>query len=98
MSSLADGLAELVAKLESMAGQTGTPEVAKAATERASGVLGPKWFDHDVFTVEEAGEILGLSRPSAYEAVSRGDIPSIKIGRRKIVPRAALERMLAGAA
>ena len=47
-----------------------------------------------VFTVEETGSILGLSRGSAYDAVRRGDIPAIKIGRRLLVPRVALEKML----
>jgi excisionase family DNA binding protein len=45
-------------------------------------------------TVDEAAEILGLSRAFAYEAVRRGEIPSIRIGRRILVPRAALERLL----
>jgi excisionase family DNA binding protein len=38
--------------------------------------------------------MLGISRAFAYEAVRRGEIPSIRIGRRVLVPRAALERML----
>jgi len=46
------------------------------------------------FTVEEAAAALGISRAFAYEAVSNGDIPSIRIGRRVLVPRKALERML----
>ena len=45
-------------------------------------------------TVEEAAEVLGLSRAFAYEAVSRGEIPSIRIGRRILVPKVALERLL----
>jgi len=48
-------------------------------------------------TVEQAGRELGISRNSAYEAAKRGDIPTIRIGRRILVPRLALERMLAGA-
>jgi excisionase family DNA binding protein len=48
----------------------------------------------DVLTVEEAGEILRLSRCSAYQAVNRGELPAIRIGRRLLVPRQALERML----
>jgi excisionase family DNA binding protein len=47
-------------------------------------------------TVEEAAKRLGLSRPAAYEGVRRNEIPSIKIGRRILVPIAALERMFAG--
>lgn len=42
----------------------------------------------------ETGRILGLSRPSTYAAAKRGDIPTIKIGARILVPRAALERLL----
>jgi excisionase family DNA binding protein len=45
-------------------------------------------------TVEEAAATLGISRAFAYAAVQRGEIPSIRIGRRVLVPRAALERML----
>ncbi len=46
-------------------------------------------------TVEEAGRMLGISRNSAYDAVAAGEIPSIKIGRRIVVPTAALLRLLA---
>ena len=48
-----------------------------------------------VLTVEEVAEVLRIGRTSAYEAVRRGEIPTVKIGRRVIVPRAALERLLA---
>ena len=51
-------------------------------------------FQRATITVEEAARILGISRGSAYEAVRRGDIPTIRIGKRLIVPVAALERML----
>ena len=52
-------------------------------------------FQRATITVEEAARILGISRGSAYEAVRRGDIPTIRIGKRLIVPVAALGRMLA---
>jgi excisionase family DNA binding protein len=45
-------------------------------------------------TVEEAAAALGISRAFAYESVHRGDIPSIRIGRRILVPRAALQRLV----
>jgi excisionase family DNA binding protein len=45
-------------------------------------------------SVEEAGRWLGISRNSAYEAVKRGEIPTIKIGRLLLVPVAPFERML----
>lgn len=47
-------------------------------------------------TVDEAAEILGLSRTTAYKAIHDGEIPSIKIGRRRLVPLAALEAMIDG--
>ncbi len=36
-------------------------------------------------TVEEAAEVLGISRNSAYEAVREGEIPSMRAGRRILV-------------
>jgi excisionase family DNA binding protein len=48
-------------------------------------------------SVEEVAKALGISRAFAYEAVHRGDIPHIKIGKRMLVPRAALARVLAAA-
>lgn len=51
-----------------------------------------------VLSVEDAGKRLGLSRPSAYQAVKRGELPVIRIGRRLLVPVAALEKMLENAA
>jgi excisionase family DNA binding protein len=50
-----------------------------------------------VFTVEEAARLLGLGRNGCYEAVKRGEIPSVKIGRRLLVPRVALQAMLEAA-
>ena len=48
-------------------------------------------------TVEQAGRELGISRSLAYAAAQSGEIPTLRIGRRLIVPRAAFERMLAQA-
>jgi hypothetical protein len=41
-----------------------------------------------------AGKACGLGRSATYEAVRRGDIPVIHLGRRLVVPTAALRRML----
>lgn len=46
--------------------------------------------DRLVFTVAEAGELLGISRAFAYELVARGDLPVIRLGRRRLVPKIAL--------
>jgi excisionase family DNA binding protein len=45
-------------------------------------------------SVEEVGRLLGISRGLAYVLVNRGDIPSIRLGRRIVVPRKALDRLL----
>lgn len=47
-----------------------------------------------VYTVEEAQHLLGLSRGLVYEAIRTGGIPSVRIGRRILVPRVALERLM----
>ena len=53
--------------------------------------------NQDVFTIEETAALLRISRGSAYEAARRGDLPVLRIGRRLLVPRLALDRMLADA-
>lgn len=46
------------------------------------------------YTVEEAAKVLGISRLGAYDAIKRNEIPHIRIGRRILVPVAALKKML----
>lgn len=46
-------------------------------------------------TVERAGRLLGISRGLAYELVRRGEIPSVRLGRRIVVPARAIDAMLA---
>jgi excisionase family DNA binding protein len=47
-------------------------------------------------TVPEVADLLGISRNSAYDAVKAGQIPAVKIGKRLLVPKVALDRMLRG--
>jgi excisionase family DNA binding protein len=47
-----------------------------------------------VKTLDEVAALLRISRGSAYEAAKRKEIPTIKIGRRLLVPSDALERLL----
>ncbi len=46
-------------------------------------------------SVEEAGALLGISRDLAYDLVARRELPSVRLGRRLVVPRRALEDALA---
>ena len=72
----------------------GVPDLGGgSADDKSAGVIttGP---DRLTLTVEEAAATLGISRASAYEGVRRGEIPAIRIGRRVLVPRVALDRLL----
>lgn len=51
-----------------------------------------------VYTVPEAGRLLGLGRNAAYDAAKRGEIPTVRIGRLVLVPKIPLHRMLGIAA
>jgi excisionase family DNA binding protein len=46
------------------------------------------------YTLAEAASRLGISTSLAYEAAHRGELPVCRIGRRMLVPRAALLRLL----
>jgi excisionase family DNA binding protein len=46
------------------------------------------------YTLTEAASRLGISRALAYEAAQRGELPVCRIGRRVLVPRVALLRLL----
>ena len=50
--------------------------------------------DKLVLTIEEAGKLLGLGRSGTYEAARRGDIPTLRIGSRILVPKVALLKLL----
>ena len=50
--------------------------------------------DRLTWSIAEAAQVLGISRASAYEAAHRGELPVRVIGRRMLVPRVALLRLL----
>ena len=43
---------------------------------------------------ENLVKMLGISRNTVYEVVNRADFPTVRIGRRILIPIAALERWL----
>lgn len=45
-------------------------------------------------TVPEAGEVLGIGRDAAYAAAKKGDLPTLRLGRRLLVPVPALLAMV----
>jgi excisionase family DNA binding protein len=68
-----------------------TQSFAQFEGARKSGTLAPA---QRTVSVEQAARELGIGRSSGYAAAHRGDLPTIKIGRRLLVPRAALDRLL----
>ena len=50
--------------------------------------------DRLTYDVETAARLLGIGRSAAYEAVHTGQIPSIRIGSRILIPRVQLSRLL----
>jgi excisionase family DNA binding protein len=51
-----------------------------------------------VYTVPEAAKLLRIGVRTYYEAARRGEVPVVRIGRREVVPGAALLRFLSGEA
>ena len=49
-------------------------------------------------TVDEAAALLGISRGKAYQCVREGQLRSVHIGRRILVPLDAVDELLAGTA
>jgi excisionase family DNA binding protein len=54
----------------------------------------PPMVEPLTLSVEEAGQLLGISRGLAYESARRGEIPTLRLGRALRVPRAKLMAML----
>lgn len=48
----------------------------------------------DVWSVDEAAVILGISRAHAYELVARNDLPHVRRGRRIPIPLDAVDELL----
>ncbi len=48
-------------------------------------------------TVVETAAFLGLAVQSTYKGIASGQIPHVKVGKRILVPRCALEAMLESA-
>lgn len=53
--------------------------------------------DRMVCTVAEAAAMLGIGRTLAYRGIREGWIPSLRLGRKIVVPVAALQELLARA-
>jgi len=54
--------------------------------------------DQVVHTPRELAKMLRVAPGTVYRALRRGEIPSISVGRLKLIPAAMLERFLSGMA
>lgn len=50
-----------------------------------------------LYRVDEAAELLALSRTTVYELVASGQLVSLKIGKARRIPASALEAFIAAA-
>jgi excisionase family DNA binding protein len=66
----------------------------RASTEPSQYASGVQDDGRLTYTLTEAASRLGISRALAYEAAQRGELPVCRIGRRVLVPRVALLRLL----
>jgi len=46
------------------------------------------------YSVNEVAKLLGISPATCYEHCTRGTLPTIKFGRRILIPKAAFDRFL----
>ncbi len=53
-----------------------------------------KTNERETLKIPEVAKILGIGESATYAAVKKGEIPSIRIGRRVLVPRALLDEFL----
>jgi excisionase family DNA binding protein len=90
---LARMIAEAIMKEKSIVAKTSEePDDDTEIISSASVAVGKQ--EKLTLTVTEASKLLGLSRASAYEAVRMGQIPSIRMGSRILIPKIALVEML----
>ena len=52
------------------------------------------WENRTVLSIEEILLILGLGRSATYESARRGELPTLRLGRRILVPVSAFSKWL----
>lgn len=50
--------------------------------------------DKLVISVEQAGRLLGCGRSLAYKLARKGQLPTLRLGRKLVVPIPALQKLL----
>jgi excisionase family DNA binding protein len=80
---------------------TGTSPVDETVVSRKRGggqpprILDRGWLTERLaLTVDETAAALGLSRPTIWRMIRRGELQSVKVGGRRLIPVAALRALL----
>lgn len=55
---------------------------------------GARELERLTLTVDEAAHVLGISRGLAYQLARCGKLPVLRFGRRMVIPKEALRKML----
>ncbi|HEX3919377.1 MAG TPA: helix-turn-helix domain-containing protein [Caulobacteraceae bacterium] len=63
----------------------------------AAKVLEPSALRPRAYRVGDFCKAFGIGRSLAYELMSSGELPSIKVGRRRLIPADAAENLIKGA-
>jgi excisionase family DNA binding protein len=58
-------------------------------------VIGMKiQVDSQTYKVAEAAKLLGIGLAGAYKAIENGDLPAIKLGKRFVIAKSTIDKML----
>jgi excisionase family DNA binding protein len=72
--------------------EPGSGEGVKAEGSSAA----PATIEPLVFSVAEAAAMLGISNDLAYDLITTGELPALRLGRRLVIPRRALLALVNG--
>lgn len=59
--------------------------------------IDPKLIDpaRVAYSVREVARMLGVGKSTVYDAINRGDVPTVRFGRRTLVPRWFIDSRIA---
>ena len=69
-------------------------ELASAIREEIHKAASPASAPERLLSINEAAATLSIGRSALYEAIGRGDVASIKVGRRRLIAAGAIEQFI----
>lgn len=96
-----EGLSRVLAKVfraaaDALCEQADTSHPSLDSDDIPSTVSTPDLGDRPTLTVPEVATLLGVSQWSVYELCRRGELPSLRLGRRIVIPTHRLRGYLDG--